>query len=73
MCVLPHIIFTMYFAWDESFVSRSPHQDVGTRWPGEGTPGDGLRWSGVDEAEGAKAQGGPKGQRDPAAIHPIRW
>jgi hypothetical protein len=58
-------------ASDESLVSRSPRQDVGARWPGEGTPGDGLRWPGVDEAEGAEAQGCPRG-RDPAAVHPIR-
>jgi hypothetical protein len=37
-------------ASDESFTSRSPCQDVGTRWPDEGTPGDGLRQPGVDEA-----------------------
>jgi hypothetical protein len=60
-------------ASDESFTPRSSRQDVGTRWSGEGTPDDGLRQPGVDEAEGAKAQGGPRGQRDPAAVHPIRW
>jgi hypothetical protein len=60
-------------ASDESFTSRSPRQDDGTRWPGKGTPGDGLRRPNVDEAEGAEAQGGPRGQRDPAAVHPIRW
>jgi hypothetical protein len=57
----------------ESFTPRSPRQDVGTRWPGEGTPGDGLYRPGVDEAEGAEAQGGPRGQRDHAAVHPICW
>jgi hypothetical protein len=25
------------------------------KWPGEGAPGDGLHWPGVDEAEGAEA------------------
>jgi chromosome segregation ATPase len=42
------------------FLSSSPslpisRQHVGMRQPGEGTPGDGLRRPGVDEAEGAKA------------------
>jgi hypothetical protein len=60
-------------ASDESFTSGSPCQDVGTRWSGEGTPGDGLRRPGVDKAEGAEAQGGPKGQRNLAAAHLIRW
>jgi hypothetical protein len=59
-------------ASDEGLASRSPCHDVGTRRPGEGMPGDGLRWPGVDEAEGAEAQGGPRSQRDPAAVHPIR-
>jgi hypothetical protein len=40
-------------------------------WSGEGTPGDGLHWPGVDEAEGAKARSGPRSQRDPATVHPI--
>jgi hypothetical protein len=60
-------------ASDESLASRSPYQDVGARWSGEGTPSDGLRRPGVDEADGAKAQSGPRGQRDPATVHPIRW
>jgi hypothetical protein len=47
-------------ASDESFTFRNPCQDIGTRWPGEGTPSDGLRRPGVDEAEGAEAQGGPR-------------
>jgi hypothetical protein len=59
-------------ASDESLTSRGPHQDIGTRRPGEGTPGYGLRRPGVDEAEGAEAQSGPRSQRDPAAVHPIR-
>jgi hypothetical protein len=42
------------------------------RRPGKGTPGDGLCRPSVDEAEGAEAQSGPKSQRDPAAVHPIR-
>jgi hypothetical protein len=54
-------------ALDESFTSRSPHEDVGTRWLG-----DGLRRPGLDEAEGVEAQGGPRGQRDHAALHQIR-
>jgi hypothetical protein len=58
---------------DESLASRSPHEDIGTRRPGEGAPGDGLRRPGVDKAEGAETQGGPRSQRDPATIHPIHW
>jgi hypothetical protein len=34
-------------------------------------PGDGLCRPSVDEVEGAEAQGDPRGQRDPAAVHPI--
>jgi hypothetical protein len=56
---------------DESLASRSPREDIGTRRPGEGAPGDGLRRPGVDKAEGAETQGGPRSQRDPATIHPI--
>jgi hypothetical protein len=44
-------------ASDESLASHNPCQDVGTRRSGEGTPDDGLRRPGVDEAEGAEAQG----------------
>jgi hypothetical protein len=43
------------------------------RRPGEGAPGDGLRRPGVDEAEGAEVQRGPRSQRDAAAAHPIHW
>jgi hypothetical protein len=39
--------------------------------PSEGTLGDGFRRPGVDEAEGAEAQSGPRSQRDPTAVHPI--
>jgi hypothetical protein len=60
-------------ALDERRISRSPREDVGTTRPGEGTPSDGLRRPGVDEAEGAEAQGGPRGQRNPVALHTIRW
>jgi hypothetical protein len=42
-------------ASNERHTSRSPRQDIGTGWPGEGTPDDGLRRPGVDEAEGVKA------------------
>jgi hypothetical protein len=55
----------------ESLASRSPHLDIGTRRPGEGASGDGLHRPGVDEAEVAEAQSGPRSQRDPAAVHPI--
>jgi hypothetical protein len=58
---------------DKHRASRCPRRDVVTGWPGEGTPGNGLCWPGVDEAEGAEAQGGPKGQKNPAALYPIRW
>jgi hypothetical protein len=43
------------------------------RRAGDGAPGDGLHWPGVDEAEGAKTQGGPRSRRDPATVHPIHW
>jgi hypothetical protein len=42
------------------------------RRPGKGAPDDELRRPSVDEAEGAEAQSGPRSQRDPAAVHPIR-
>jgi hypothetical protein len=48
-----------------------PRVDIGARRPDEGGAGDGLRWPGVDEAEGAEAQHGRMSQRDPTAIHPI--
>jgi hypothetical protein len=54
-------------------MSYSPRQDVGMRRTVKGTFNDGLRRPGVDEAEGAKVQGGPGGQRDLAAVLPIRW
>jgi hypothetical protein len=60
-------------ASDERCASRGPHQDIGTRRPGEGTPGNRLRRPSVDDTEGAEAQGGPRGQRNPAALHPVRW
>jgi hypothetical protein len=41
------------------------------RRQGEGAPGDGLRRPGVDEAQGAEAQRGPRSQRDPTTINPI--
>jgi hypothetical protein len=41
------------------------------RRPGEGAPGDELRRPGVDEAEGAEMQHGPRSQHDPATVHPI--
>jgi hypothetical protein len=47
-------------ASDESLTSRNPNEDIGTRRSGEGAPGDGLRQPGVDEAEGAEVQRGPK-------------
>jgi hypothetical protein len=56
----------------ESLASHNPRQDIGTRRLGEGAPGDGLRRPGVDKAEGAEAQRGPRSQRDPAAVHLIR-
>jgi hypothetical protein len=59
-------------ASDDSLASRSPRYDITTRGPGEGVPGDGLCRPGVDEAEGAEAQSGPRSQRDPAVIHQIR-
>jgi hypothetical protein len=46
-------------ASDEHCASHRTRQDVGTGWLGEGTPGNGLCRPGVDEAEGAEAQGGP--------------
>jgi hypothetical protein len=60
-------------ASDESLASRSRREDIGTRRPSEGAPGDGLRRPDVDEAEGAEAQGGPRSQCDPAAVHSIHW
>jgi hypothetical protein len=42
-------------------------QDVGTRWTGKGTPGDVLRRPGVDEDEGAEAQGGPMSKKGPCS------
>jgi hypothetical protein len=58
-------------ASDERLASRSPRENIETRRPGEGAPGDGLHRPGVDEAEGAEAQGGPGSQRDPATVHSI--
>jgi hypothetical protein len=58
-------------ASDESLASRSHCEDIGTRRPSEGAPGDGLRRPGVDETKGAEAQSGPRSQHDPAAVHPI--
>jgi hypothetical protein len=46
-------------------VSRGPREDIGMRRPGEGAPSDGLHRPGVDEAEGAETQGGPRSQCDP--------
>jgi hypothetical protein len=60
-------------ASDESLASRSPREDIGSRRPGEGVPGDGLHRPSVDEAEGAEAQRGPRSQCDPTAVHPIHW
>jgi hypothetical protein len=60
-------------ALDESLTSCCPRQGIGTEWLDEGTPSNKLRRPGVDEAEGAKAQGGPRGYRNPTAHHPIRW
>jgi hypothetical protein len=60
-------------ASNERRASRSPHQDIGTRWSGEGTPGNGLRQPSVDEAEGAEVEGGHRGQRNPATLHLISW
>jgi hypothetical protein len=34
--------------------------------------GNGLRQPSVDEAKRAEEQGGPRGQRGPAAVHLIR-
>jgi hypothetical protein len=59
-------------ASDEGLACSSPREDIGARRPAEGTAGDGLHRPGVDEAEGAEAQGGPRSQRDPATVHPIR-
>jgi hypothetical protein len=47
-------------ASDKSLASRCPRQDIGTRRPGGGAPGDGLRRPSVDEAERAEAQSGPR-------------
>jgi hypothetical protein len=55
-------------ASNERRASHRPRQDIGTRWPGEGTPGDGLRRPGVDETEGADTLCSPKGQQNPAAL-----
>jgi hypothetical protein len=41
-------------ASDESLASRIPREDIGTRRPGEGAPGDRLHRPGVDEGEGAE-------------------
>jgi hypothetical protein len=59
-------------ASDECLTCCSPREDIGARRPAEGTTGNGLHRPSVDEAEGAKAQGGPGSQRDPATVHPIR-
>jgi hypothetical protein len=59
-------------ASDECLACHSPREDIGASRLVEGSAGDGLHRSGVNEAEGAKVQGGPRSQRDPATVHPIR-
>jgi hypothetical protein len=46
-------------ASDEGLASRCPHENIGAKWPAEGTPGDRLHQLGVDKAEGAEAQVAP--------------
>jgi hypothetical protein len=57
---------------DEGLARCNPHEDIEPRRPAEGTVDNGLHRPGVDAAEGAKAQGGPGSQHDPATVHPIR-